>query len=126
MGGPKAYLTNADPLPNALPYQALLDMAARGEVVQAQGFPDFMAADLHWIEPIEFGEEFERLANMGDNELADTPCSCDHCNQTRTLEQAVEKAFAEPAPWEDTTFSESLVGAVAAVAVLGLIWWATH
>lgn len=95
MGGTaRAYLINAEPVPDALPYQALLGMVAQGEVMVAEGFPDFMRADVHWIEPVEFGEEFDRLAEQLDD-LADMPCSCANCTPAPTLADVIEQVTRE-------------------------------
>ena len=95
MGGSQLYFTDGDPAADALPYQALLGMAARDEVVITLiggDLPDSMAA--HWV---------------GDG--------------AETLEQAVADASAEPEPtpadygW--------LIPVLGVMATFTATWWLT-
>ena len=56
-----------------LPQATLRDLATRGVILSVMTFDDHMRPDVHWIEPEEFGAEFERLTAGEEQPASSAP-----------------------------------------------------
>ncbi len=56
-----------------LPQATLRELADKGVILSVMTFEEHMDPQVHWIEPAEFGIEFDRLIAQGDQPTPSAP-----------------------------------------------------